>query len=105
MCAEGHASDGSRGPDVLRSRRGMDAILNGSASDPRVAWGVDRLSGRRIELVWPPGYQAKFDPQLAIADADGVIVAREGDILTGGCNDVDDPSAPMWVSAREIVHP
>ena len=84
---------------------GLTAVLHGSPSDPRVAWAIDSGSEQRIELVWPPGYQARFDPELMIFDVGGDIVAREGDLVTGGCHDVDQPDAPIWVSAREISRP
>lgn len=84
---------------------GLDAVLRGSASDPRVAWAVDKVSGQRVELVWPPGYRARFDPGLTIFRAGGSIVAREWDLVTGGCIDVDDPEAPIWVSSAEISRP
>jgi hypothetical protein len=84
---------------------GLDAVLHGSPSDARVAWAVDNVSGQRIELVWPQGYQARFDPDLTIFRAGGSIVAREGDLVTGGCNDVDQPEAPIWVSRAEISRP
>ena len=81
---------------------GLDATLHGSASDPHVAWAVDARSGERFELVWPPGYRARFTPGLVILDASGTEVARDGDHITGGCNSVADPTAPMWVSGSEI---
>ena len=84
---------------------GLDAVLHGSPTDPRVVWAVDRSTGSRFELVWPPGYRAAFATQLAIADATGRVVGREGDMITGGCNDVENPSSPVWVSARELTSP
>jgi hypothetical protein len=56
-------------------------------------------------LVWPPGYHAAFVPQLRILDAGGWIVGREGDVITGGCNDAENPSAPVWVSGDELKTP
>jgi hypothetical protein len=84
---------------------GLDAVLHGSATDPRVAWAVESRTGRRFELIWPPGYHAAFAPQLAISDAAGRVVGREGATITGGCPDVGNPSAPIWVSASELASP
>jgi hypothetical protein len=81
---------------------GLEATLHGSASDSRVAWAIDTRSGQRFELVWPPGYRARFTPQLAVLDGSGAVVGHEGDRITGGCNSVTDPAAPMWVSGSEI---
>jgi hypothetical protein len=83
---------------------GLDATLHGSATDSRVAWATDDRSGQRFELIWPPGYRAAFDPRLAVLDNNGRIVARDGDQITGGCDNVDDPLAPVWVSGDEISH-
>ena len=81
---------------------GLDATLHGSASDPHVAWAVNARGGGRFELVWPPGYRARFTPALVILDGAGAVVGHEGDHITGGCNSVTDPTAPMWVSGSEI---
>ncbi len=52
---------------------GTGATLAGSPTDPRVAWLVDPTGGRR-EIVWPPGFTARFDPDLAVLDASGKVV-------------------------------
>jgi hypothetical protein len=62
---------------------GFDGSLQGDPSDPRVAWIV--VGGRRVEVVWPTGFQARFDPRLEILDATDTVVLREGDPVTGGC--------------------
>jgi hypothetical protein len=84
---------------------GLDAVLHGSPADPRVTWAVDRSSGRRIELIWPPGYRAGFDPTVAVFDDHGRVVARDGDSVDGGCRNVDQQGGPTWVSGSEIAHP
>jgi hypothetical protein len=84
---------------------GLDAVLHGSPADPRVAWAVDRQTGSRFELIWPPGYHATFAPQLAISDATGRVVGREGDLITGGCTDVQNRSPPVWVSVSDLASP
>ena len=68
---------------------GLGAVLHGDAADPRVAWLVDTWHGTRIDVVWPPGYRARFAPDLEVLDASGVVVLRAGDAVTGGCGTVD----------------
>ncbi len=64
---------------------GLDAVLHGDAGDPAVAWITDRAGAGRIEVIWPPGYLARFSPRLVVVDPTGAIVHREGDAITGGC--------------------
>ena len=63
---------------------GTEATLAGSPTDPRLAWMVDP-QGRRHEIVWPRGFSARFDPDLAVLDASGKVVYRAGDRIGGGC--------------------
>ena len=63
---------------------GTDATLTGSPTDPRLAWMVDPQGGRH-EIVWPQGFTARFDPELAVLDASGTVVYRAGDKIDGGC--------------------
>jgi hypothetical protein len=63
---------------------GVSASLRGDATDPRLAWLVDKV-GRRIEVTWPPDYRARFNPKLEVLDADGVVMLREGDAVSGAC--------------------
>jgi hypothetical protein len=58
--------------------------LTGDPSDARVAWLVSETGGRR-NVLFPPGLQARFVPTLEIVSSDGVVVAREGDRVYGGC--------------------
>jgi hypothetical protein len=71
---------------------GLDAFLHGDATDPHVAWLVsssyvlpsaDRAI--RMEVVWPPGYRAKFVPKLEVLNNMDQVVLREGDHITGAC--------------------
>jgi hypothetical protein len=65
---------------------GLDAVLRGSPTDPHVAWLVNSFSSPpRVEIVWPAGYRARFDPNLEILDENGNMVMREGDTVTGDC--------------------
>ena len=67
---------------------------------------------QRMGLVWPFGYWAESDP-LRVHDADGRIVAREGDVLRAGGGQVpragDDAcgAGNVWVmnGAPEVVGP
>ena len=63
---------------------GVSASLHGDAADPHVAWLVNDL-GNRIDVTWPPGYRARFTPEIEVLDANGVVVLKEGDAITGGC--------------------
>jgi hypothetical protein len=45
---------------------------------------VDPTGGRH-EIVWPYGFTARFDPDLAVLDASGKVVFRAGDPIDGGC--------------------
>ena len=53
-------------------------------TDPRVTWLVTR-GGDRLEVVWPPGYTARFTGGLEVVDSTGIVVFREGDAISGGC--------------------
>lgn len=44
--------------------------------------------GNRVSVEWPYGYTAAFDP-IRLYDADGHVVAREGDLLELGGGDTD----------------
>jgi hypothetical protein len=68
--------------------------LHGSATDPRLTW-MTWADGTRRELVWPPGYSARFNPGLEVLDEAGNVVGREGAILSGGCP--MPPGDGMWV--------
>ncbi len=63
---------------------GLDATLAGSPADPRVAWLLSSGGGRQ-EIVWPPGFSARFTPHLEVHDASGTTVFRAGDKISGGC--------------------
>jgi hypothetical protein len=56
--------------------------LTGAIDDPHVTWFERR--GRRVQdVVWPPGYVARFRPDLEVLDPTGSVVAREGDGFKG----------------------
>ena len=60
-------------------------ILMGAPSDPHLTWEVGPDGGRQ-DIVWPPGYRARFDPSLEVLNPAGAVVFRQGDqIAAGGC--------------------
>ncbi len=67
-----------------------------------------RVSPEPIALIWPPGFTARFAPQLEVIDPIGQIVMREGDPLGGSCLSASD----IWgtgldcgpVAGRECAH-
>ena len=62
---------------------GTEAALAGDPDDPRVAWLVS--GGKRVDVVFPYGFRARFVPGLEVLNASGVVVARGGDRIDGGC--------------------
>ncbi len=75
---------------------GFDAFLTGSAEDPRVTWLVN-VSGKRIDILWPRGFSARFDPDLEVLDASGTVVYRAGDRIHGGCVQ-GEPNDPLLIT-------
>lgn len=75
------------------------ATLAGSAVDPRVTWLVS-VNGNRIDLVWPPGYAARFAPDLEVLNEANEVVFRQGDVVEGGCakGPADDPTSILLLS-------
>jgi hypothetical protein len=70
---------------------GLDAVLHGSPTDPRVAWLDNNMGGTpRMEVSWPAGYRARFNPNLEVLDENGNVVIREGDAVTGACGNNPD---------------
>ena len=63
----------------------IGAVLHGATADPRAAWLIDDFSGTRIDVEWPPGYRARFTPNLEVLDASEVVVLKAGDPVTGAC--------------------
>jgi hypothetical protein len=80
---------------------GLDATLAGDPADPRVAWLVGS-GGERQELIWPPGFSARFAPDLQVLDASGAIVFRAGDRIQGGCTagPAGDPGSILVIRPR-----
>jgi hypothetical protein len=64
---------------------GFSVVVHGSRDDPALTWIVFGNDGHRENLLWPPGYRARFTPSLVVLDPTGQAVAREGEYATGGC--------------------
>ena len=76
---------------------GLEGHITGDPNDPRLAW-VDSDSGRgRTEVIWPPGFTARFVPRLEILDETGTIAFRDGDPVTGGCTTGSDAQGPILI--------
>jgi hypothetical protein len=68
---------------------GADAVLHGSATDPRIAWlesSTGSTTPQRTDVVWPAGYRARFAPSLEILDENGNVVLTDGAHITGLCS-------------------
>ncbi len=67
---------------------GVEAVLRGSKTDPRIAWLEDstgQATTQRRDVIWPAGYRARFSPGLEILDENGKVVLRDGSRITGLC--------------------
>ncbi|HXX60778.1 MAG TPA: hypothetical protein VEI48_05770 [Candidatus Sulfotelmatobacter sp.] len=51
--------------------------LEGDASQSPPVWGVDR-AGATFDIFWPPGFTARFSPDLEVLDPSGRVVERGG---------------------------
>ena len=43
-----------------------------------------------MEVTWPAGYRARFNPNLEVLDESGNVVIREGDAVSGACGNNPD---------------
>jgi hypothetical protein len=66
-----------------------DTRLHGSPSDSRLAW-MTLPDGTVRQLSWRPGTSARFTPNLEVIGPDGLVVAREGSVITGTCTITPD---------------
>ena len=79
------------------ARVGLDATLAGDPSDPRMAWLIES-NGLRRDVIWPPGYTARFTPLLEVLDAKGGVVVRDGSPVSGGCASGEDGKGPLLIA-------
>jgi hypothetical protein len=77
---------------------GLDATLIGNPADPRVAW-LTTSTGQRIDIIWPPGYTARFAPRLEVLDANRNVAFRDGSTVSGGCVTGPDAQGPLLIAA------
>ncbi len=59
-----------------------DLRLRGDTTKTPAIWVVDIDGGLLHQIRWPPGFSARFEPDLVVYDARGRAVARDGDVLT-----------------------
>jgi hypothetical protein len=90
-------------PDILVAceKALLSGTIAGSQQDPRVAW-VIAPTGRRVDVTWPFGFRAAFDPDLSIIAGDGSVVARSGQAvrLGGGFHPDTEDFAVCEVNGR-----
>ena len=77
---------------------GLDGHITGDPSDPRLAWVVADHGGDRIDIIWPPGYAARFAPRLEVLDENGTVAHRDGDAVSGGCTTGSDAQGPLLIT-------
>ena len=77
---------------------GLEAHITGNPSDPRLVWLVG-LQGDRTDVIWPPGYTARFTPRVEVLDQEGAVVYRDGDAVSGGCVTGPDAQGPLLIRA------
>jgi hypothetical protein len=84
-------------PDRCRGV-GIDGVLAGSVSDPRVTW-LETEQGGQLPLVWPPGWRARFSPDLQVLDDQGVVRMKAGDRVSSICEKgpAGDPSRVVMI--------
>jgi hypothetical protein len=54
--------------------------LEGAIDDPAVVWLRD-VSGTRMDVVWPAGFVARFDPEVSLLSDQRERVATAGDSI------------------------
>ena len=83
---------------------GLDGVLRSSISDPHLFWMEDRVTGQRVELIWPAGYYARDDVGLEVVDGSNTFVGKDGDLVTGACvvSFLGNTGPPLHVSAGEL---
>jgi len=89
-------------PDRLCLWVGLDATLRGDPDDPDVAWLA--YPGGRVEVVWPPGYRARFAPRLEILDPRGRVVLREGQPHRSEVDTLTQQDRPHLLVHGELDH-
>lgn len=76
---------------------GLEGHVTGDPLDRRLAWVISDLGGQRIDVIWPPGYTARFTPRLEVVDQQGVVAYRDGDPVSGACTTGPDAQGPLLI--------
>jgi hypothetical protein len=50
---------------------------------------VEDGQGKKLRILWPNGFVARFEPNVVLVDQGGAIVARSGDVLDLAGGQVD----------------
>lgn len=65
-------------------------IIDPTAADP--VSGLYVADGTPFAIEWPPGFVLLTEPELAVADSAGKIVARNGDVVADAGGSAGDPA-------------
>jgi hypothetical protein len=83
----------------------MDALMGGIlAKQAQTGLGIADQDGAVIPVEWPFGYSARMEgAKIALMDASGVVVAREGDRIQvgGGMGPRPAPNA-VWFACGPV---
>jgi hypothetical protein len=60
------------------------ATLGGAPGEPATTW-LQFPDGNEVEVFWPTGYRARFNPTLEVLDPARRVVARGGDVFSDAC--------------------
>jgi hypothetical protein len=62
--------------------------------------------GVRRELVWPPRYAARFNPDLEVLNEKAMVVFRQGDLVRGGCvkGPAENPGDLILIRPEDLVN-
>lgn len=55
----------------------VTGALEGDPADPELVW-LRSDTGQRLSIAWPAGFVVQFNPEAALHDDHGVVVARAG---------------------------
>lgn len=61
----------------------VTGALEGDPADPDLVW-LRGTTNQRLSIAWPAGFAVRFEPEAALYDERGVVVARAGDIVKLG---------------------
>lgn len=68
--------------DAMAIDNPVTGRLMGDPKDQREPVWLERDDGTRLSVVWPAGFTVQFEPELALHDEQGRVVARNGDQVT-----------------------